>query len=83
LYSWNKNYDSAAFHFKNVLTNQPANQDASSALIDLEYWNDHNYQALLICNKALSLHKDSEQLLLKKAKILNSLKQYKESGINN
>jgi YaiO family outer membrane protein len=81
LYSWNKNYDSAAFHFKNVLTNQPANQDASSALIDLEYWNDHNYQALLICNKALSLHKDSEQLLLKKAKILNSLKQYKEAAL--
>ena len=41
VYTWNKQYDSAKFHFANVLSTDPVNEDGSVAFADLEYWNDH------------------------------------------
>jgi YaiO family outer membrane protein len=81
VYSWSSEYDSARYHFTKVLNANPANEDASIALIDLEYWNDHYDNALEICNRALTMDSTSEELLLRKAKILNATKKYKEAGI--
>jgi len=76
IYTWTKNYDSAKLCFSQVLQKQPGYEDASIAYTDLEYWNDHNEQALQVCNAGLQYHPASEELLLRKARILNAMKQY-------
>ncbi len=81
IYAWNHDYDSARIHFTKVLKANPSNEDASIAFADLEYWNDHYQNGLDICNKALTYHPQSEDLLLRKAKNLKALKQYKEAGL--
>ncbi|MEO6454662.1 MAG: YaiO family outer membrane beta-barrel protein [Ginsengibacter sp.] len=81
VYTWNKQYDSARYHFSNVLNTPPVNEDASIAYTDLEYWNDHYEEALNICNRALVVYPASEALLLRKAKILNATKNFREAGI--
>lgn len=80
LYSWNKQYDTAIFHYEQVLSYAPKNEEASIAYVDAEYWNDHYDKALTVCNKGLSANPTSEELLLRKAKILKALKQYKEAS---
>lgn len=79
LFTWDKQYDSARYHFSKVLSTG-ANEDASVAYTDLEYWNDHYAQALNICNQALVAYPVSEALLLRKAKILKADKNFKEAG---
>ncbi|MDE3182138.1 MAG: YaiO family outer membrane beta-barrel protein [Bacteroidota bacterium] len=81
IYSWNHQYDSARIHFTKVLNANPSNEDASLAFADLEYWNDHYQSSLDICNKALTHYPKSEEFLLRKAKNLKALKQYKEAGL--
>ncbi len=81
IYAWNHDYDSAKVHFTKVLEADPENEDAGIAFSDLEYWNDHYQYSLDICNKSLVYHPQSEDLLLRKAKNLKALKQYKEAGI--
>lgn len=81
LYTWNKHYDSAVYHFQNVISYAANNADASVAYTDLEYWNDHFELALDICNSALSSFPQSTELLLRKAKILHAMKQYKEASV--
>ena len=81
IYAWNHQYDSARIHFVKVLNAHPSNQEAGIAFADLEYWNDHYQNSLDICNKALSYNPQSEDLLLRKAKNLKALKQYKQAGL--
>jgi YaiO family outer membrane protein len=80
LYSWNKQYDSAIYHYQQVLNRAPGNEDAIIAYADLEYWNDHYDSALLLCNSGLTVNPASRELLLRKAKILNAQKQYKAAS---
>lgn len=79
IYSWTKNYDSARFYFSAVLKTNPGYEDASAALADLEYWNDHNQTALLVTDSALVYHPGSENLWVRKAKILNTLRRFEEA----
>ena len=81
IYAWTHEYDSSRNRFTKVLEANPSNEDASVAFADLEYWNDHYQTSLDICNKALTYHSQSEDLLLRKAKNLKALKQYKEAGL--
>jgi YaiO family outer membrane protein len=81
IFTWEKQYDSARYHFAKVLSTTPLNEDASIAYTDLEYWNDHYGEALKICNRALEEYPASEALLLRKAKILNATKKFKEANI--
>ncbi len=76
IYSWTKNYDSAAICFDHVIKAKPDYEDAAVAYSDLEYWNDHYTKALNICEDGLNFHPKSEELLLRKAKILNAMKSY-------
>ena len=79
IYSWNDQYDSARIHFSKVLNEKP-NEDASIAYADLEYWNDHYQNSLEICDMALTVYPNSEELLLRKAKNLKAMKNYKEAA---
>lgn len=81
VFAWNKQYDSARYHFSKVLDKDSANEDASIAYTDLEYWNNDYAIALQICDRSLLLNSSSEELLLRKAKILNATKNYKEAEI--
>src|SRR3954447_3405657 len=40
LYAWNKQYDSAVYHFDYINSYSPGNEEAGIAYTDLEYWND-------------------------------------------
>ncbi|MDM8161854.1 YaiO family outer membrane beta-barrel protein [Labilibaculum sp. K2S] len=79
LYTWSDKYDLAKESFLYVLKQNPDYEDATLAITDLEYWNDHYDSALLFCNNGLQYHPNSEELLLKKGKILNALRRYKEA----
>lgn len=81
LYSWNKQYDTALYHFQKVLIYAPANEEASIAYTDLEYWNDNYNKALSVCNNGLVANPASADLWLRKAKILNALKQYTAASV--
>lgn len=74
VYTWDKQYDSARFHFSKVLENGQGSEDASVAYADLEYWNDHYAAAIQVCDEGLAAHPSSEPLLLRKAKSLNAEK---------
>jgi tetratricopeptide (TPR) repeat protein len=80
LYSWSRQYDSAIYHYQQVLNRAPGNEDAIIAYTDVEYWNNHYDNALLLCNSGLTVNPASSELLLRKAKILNALKQYKAAS---
>ena len=79
IYTWTKNYDSARMYFREVLTAKPDYEDASLALSDLEYRNDDNNKALQAVNDALVYHPESQELMLRKAKILNAMHRYSEA----
>ena len=76
IYAWTKNYDSAMICFDQVIKVKPDYEDAAIAYTDLEYWNDHYEKGLAICNSGLQYHPKSEDLLLRKAKILKAAKQF-------
>lgn len=80
VYTWSNMYDSAKAAYEYVLSYDPAYEDAYAAYTDLEYWNDHNEAALKLVNTGLTHHPNSETLLLKKAKVLFSLRRFQESA---
>lgn len=80
LYTWSNVYDSAKACFETVITNTPNNEDAYIAYIDLEYWNDHLQEALTLCNKALLQSITTIEIQLRKAKVLNALRQYETAA---
>ena len=77
IYSWNKQYDSARINFQKILDQKADYEDASIAYADMEYWADNNKKALSIIDSALVYHPESNDLLLRKAKVLNALRDYK------
>lgn len=81
LYTWTDRYDSAKYCFLYVLFDRPDYEDASIALIDLQYWNDENFDALETCEKALKFNPQSIPILTRKAKILTALNKYTEAGM--
>lgn len=80
IFSWTSNYDSASICFSYVLKNNPDNEDAAIAYTDLNYWNDKNDRALTICNNALKYHPQSQEILLRKTKILLAQKKFSEAN---
>lgn len=79
LYAWSKQYDSARSCFKAVLYKQPAYEDASLAYSDVEYWSENYQQALMVVDSGLVYHPASNDLLLRKAKVLNAMGLYKRA----
>jgi len=79
LYTWDQLRDSARIVLTNALEKNPESLDAHKALIDLEYWSGDSPKALAYANSALILNPVSEEILLKKTKILVDLKNYEEA----
>jgi YaiO family outer membrane protein len=81
LYTWSKQPDSARLAFSQVLSKQPDNEDASLAYGNLEYWNDNYDKAVQICNEGLTLHPQSKDLLLLKARVLNTMHCFYDANL--
>lgn len=79
LYTWTDKYELAKAEFRCVLEQKPDFEDASVAITDLEYWKDNYDSALNFCNDGLKHYPESEELLLRKAKILNAQGKRNES----
>jgi YaiO family outer membrane protein len=80
IYAWSKQYDSARITFQKALNQKADYEDASIAYADAEYWNDNNNEALKVIDSALTYHPQSTDLLLRKAKVLNALRDYTEAS---
>ncbi len=79
-YTWDSKYDSARIELNQVLSYSDKNEDATNALIDVELRSDNYNAALEISNKALKdINPRSEDFLLKKARALANLNNYKEA----
>ena len=76
IYTWTSEYDSAKTLFESVLATNPTYTDASVAFADLLYWNDHYKEVIAVCDAGLKYDTGSNDLLLRKAKALASLKDY-------
>jgi YaiO family outer membrane protein len=79
IYTWTDQYDSAKSCFTYVVNIKPDYEEVALAYTDLEYWNNHYTNALLICNNGLQYHPQSEDLLIRKAKILRVQKNYNQA----
>lgn len=79
IYTWTHHLDSAREQFNYVLQRRPDNIDAISAFADLEYWNNNDTAALQYCEAGLKYHPDSPELLLKKARILNDMRHFRDA----
>ena len=79
IHTWTKEYDSARYYFTSVLKVNPGYADASVALADLEYWNDDNKKSLQVADSALTYHPESEDLWVRKARVLNAMRRFAEA----
>ncbi len=79
LHTWEKEDDSARYYFNSVLKASPGYEDASVALADLEYWSDKYTRSLQVIDSALQYHASSMELLVRKAKVLNAMRNYAEA----
>lgn len=79
IYAWENQLDSSRIYFQRALKQKPDAEDAYVGYSDLEYWNDNNDAALHIVNKGLTYHPRSSSLLLRKAKILNATKAFRDA----
>ncbi|MES2701255.1 MAG: YaiO family outer membrane beta-barrel protein [Bacteroidota bacterium] len=77
VYTWEKQNDSARAYFETALEQNVAAEEAYQGYSDLEYWSQNYGQANEITQRGLDMHPYSQELLLRKAKILTSLKDYK------
>ncbi|MDB5231632.1 MAG: repeat-containing protein, partial [Chitinophagaceae bacterium] len=77
IYTWSNIPDSARIAFQYILQKNPGYEDASVAYSEVESINKNYKQALVIVDSGITFHPNSEKLLLKKAHILQSLKEYK------
>ncbi|NCI47189.1 YaiO family outer membrane beta-barrel protein [Sediminibacterium sp. WSJ-3] len=80
IHTWTGSTDSARFYFSLALKNNPGYADASVAYSDLEYWNDRYESALAIVDSGLVHHPADQDLLLRRAKILNAMRRYVEAN---
>lgn len=69
-------YDLAKQQFDQVLSAAPSNRDALDYMINLQSATGHPDSALLYADKALSYYPGNRDLLLKKAAVLQEMKDY-------
>jgi YaiO family outer membrane protein len=79
LYAWKKEGDSARYYFSAALARNERLEDAYLGYADLEIWNSNDSAALDIINRGLVLNPGSVPLLLRKARVLNDRKAYREA----
>lgn len=77
LYGWKDMPDSARYYLSLAIENAPNYADAYAAYADLELWNDNKERSLELVNTGLSNDPESVPLQMRKAKVLNSMREYK------
>lgn len=77
LYLYDDKYDSARLVLEEVYQRKPKSLDVLGSLFDLEFWSDNPKTALEYANAGLEVEQNNEEFLLKKAKALADLDQYK------
>lgn len=80
IYTWSDHPDSARAEFRYVLQAHPDYEDAYVAITDLEYWNDRPDTALIYAEQGLQHYPRSEELLLRKARVLVAKRQLQEAA---
>ena len=76
IYTWNDETEEARKVFQNVEKNMDPSTDFYLAYTSLEYWNDNYTEAVSIIDRGLIKYPKNEELLLLKAKVLNSNNAY-------
>lgn len=76
---WNKQPDSFLQMLKGALETNPAHGDASIAITDIQYYDQHYSGALNYIEKGLIYHPFSKELMLRKAKCLVALNRFGEA----
>lgn len=80
VYTWSDFPDSARREFHYILQAHPDYEDAYVAITDLEYWNDRPDTALKYANQGLQHYPRSQELLLRKTRVLVAKKQLQEAA---
>jgi YaiO family outer membrane protein len=80
VYTWSDQPDSARTEFLYVINAHPDYEDAYVAITDLEYWNDRPDTALKYVEQGLQHFPRSEELLLRKARVLVAKKQLQQGA---
>lgn len=80
VYTWSDFPDSARTEFRYVINAHPDYEDAYVAITDLEYWNNRPDTALQYVEQGLQYHPRSEELLLRKARVLLAKKQLQDAA---
>jgi len=75
--SWNNQPDTGRIYLQRALEYIPPPEDAFIAYSDLEYWNKNYDKALEVTQRGLNSLSYSLDLMLRKAKILEAMKDYK------
>jgi len=79
VYTWSKNTDSAKYYLKRAIGTDAKNEDAYIAYADFSFWNNYNDTALETANAGLAYFPRSEDLLIREAKILMAMHQYRQA----
>jgi YaiO family outer membrane protein len=76
VHTWNNEPDSARLYLQRALNHNPPPEEAFVAYSDLEYWNKNYTDALNVTQQGIDSLSNSTDLLLRKAKILDAMKDY-------
>lgn len=79
VYTWAKQPDSARVYFERALQQKNIHEDVYAAYADLEFWNDNKEKALNLIRQGLEHSPNSLELMLRRAKILNANKEFKQA----
>ncbi|MCK9413956.1 MAG: YaiO family outer membrane beta-barrel protein [Prolixibacteraceae bacterium] len=79
-FAWDGKYDSSRVVIAEVLKRYPAHWDALDAISDVQYWDNKYGDAIRYCDIALTKDAKDEHFMLKKAKILNAMGDYKQAA---
>lgn len=75
MYSWSKQYDKARSAFATVIKARPQSREVYVAAINNELWAEEYNQALTLAERATLVFPNDPDILIRKAKAMNSLHQ--------
>ncbi len=79
-YAWQGNHKEASRNYQEVIRRNPSYCDAYSALSDLALWADRLSDALKIIEKGLAQDANNTDLLMRKARVQERLKQFSDAS---
>ena len=80
VYFWFGKTDSALYTLSSLLSRKPY-EDGYSAIIDIERFSDNYADALAYANEGIKNFPNSEELIIKKAQVINAIGNYKAAYV--